>query len=82
MCCIYSAENCKIHFKIIGQIIFIKKNDVTADVAQRESSSIKCYASAFSNIFFLFWFFKLKRLTQNPKTELKMLWIGLDCGTK
>ena len=27
---------------------------------------------------FLFWFFMLKRLTQNPKTELKMLWVGLD----
>ena len=27
-----------------------KKNDVAADVAQRESSSIKRYASTFSNI--------------------------------
>ena len=26
--------------------------------------------------------FKLKILTQNPKTELKRLWIGLDSGTK
>ena len=53
----------------MGQIIFKKKkekkkNDVTADVAQRESSSIKRYASAFSNIyiyicfvlFFIFFF--------------------------
>ena len=33
--------------------------------------------------FFLFFFFlKLKRLTQNPKAELKRLWVGLDCGTK
>ena len=27
-----------------------KDNDVDADVAQREYSNIKCYASAFSNI--------------------------------
>ena len=64
---IYRAENCKNHFKIVGQIIFKKKkekkkNDVTADVAQRESSSIKRYASAFSNIYiylfcFVFYFF-------------------------
>ena len=33
-------------------------------------------------IFFCFGFFKLKRLTQNPKTELKRLWVGLNCGTK
>ena len=26
--------------------------------------------------------FKLKRLTQNPKTELKKFWVGLDSGTK
>ena len=25
---------------------------------------------------------KLKRLTQNPKTELKKFWVGLDSGTK
>ena len=51
---IYRAENCKNYFKIVGHIIFKKekgkKNDVTADVAQCESSSIKRYASAFSNI--------------------------------
>ena len=54
MGCIYRAENCKNHFKIVGQIIFYKRkeknNDVAADVAQRESSSIKRYASAFCNI--------------------------------
>ena len=46
------AENCKNHFKIVGKIIFKKKkkNDVVADVAQHKSSSIKRYASAFSNI--------------------------------
>ena len=33
-------------------------------------------------VFFFFWFFKLKMLTQNPKAELKRLWVGLDCGTK
>ena len=48
------AKNCKNHFKIVGQIIFKKKrkkkNDVTVDVPQRESSRIKCYASTFSNI--------------------------------
>ena len=32
--------------------------------------------------FFFFPFFKLKRLTQNPKAKLKMLWVGLDSGTK
>ena len=26
--------------------------------------------------------FKLKRLTQNPKAELKRFWVGLDCETK
>ena len=30
----------------------------------------------------LFFCFKLKRLTQNPKTELKRLWVRLDGGTK
>ena len=52
---IFRTENCKNHFKIVGQIIFKKekekkKNDVAADVAQRESSNIKHYASTFSNI--------------------------------
>ena len=48
---IYRAENCKNHFKIVGQIIFKKKkNDVAANVAQRENSNIKRYALAFSNI--------------------------------
>ena len=46
-------ENCKNHFKIVGQNKFKKKkkqkNDVATNVAQRESSSIKWYASAFSN---------------------------------
>ena len=51
MNCNYRAENYKNHFTIVGQIIFIKnkKNDVTADMAQRENSSIKRYVSAFSN---------------------------------
>ena len=91
---IYRVENCKNHFKIVGQIIFKKrkkkkKNDVAVDVVQRESSNIKRYAAAFSNIYiflfcfvFVFLFFKLKRLTQNPKSELKKLWVGLNCGTK
>ena len=26
--------------------------------------------------------FKLKRLTQNPKAELKRFWVGFDSGTK
>ena len=30
----------------------------------------------------VFFFFKLKRLIQNPKTELKKFWVGLDSGTK
>ena len=48
---IYRAENCKNHFKIELKIIFFfKENDVAADVAQCESSSIKRYASAFSYI--------------------------------
>ena len=31
---------------------------------------------------FFFCSFKLKRLTQNPKVELKRLWVGLNSGTK
>ena len=31
---------------------------------------------------FFFPSFKLKRPTQNPKTELKRFWVGLDSGTK
>ena len=55
MGCIYRAENCKKQFKVVGQIIFKKekkkkKNDMATDVAQRESNSIKCYVSVFSNI--------------------------------
>ena len=40
---------CKNHFHIVGQI---KKNwnDMAADLAQPDHSSIKRYASAFSNI--------------------------------
>ena len=33
-------------------------------------------------VFCFFLFFKLKRLAQNPKVELKRLWFGLDYGTK
>ena len=48
---IYRAEKCKNHFKIVGQIIFIKKKiDVAADVAQRKNNSIKRYPSVFNNI--------------------------------
>ena len=47
---IYRAKNCKNHFKIVGQIIIFLKNDVAADIAQRENSNIKRYASTFSNI--------------------------------
>ena len=36
----------------------------------------------FYYLIFKFIFFKLKRLTQNPKAELKRFWVGLDCGTK
>ena len=46
---IYRAVNCKNYLKIEGNIFF-KENDVTADVAQCKSSSIKHYALAFSNI--------------------------------
>ena len=31
---------------------------------------------------FFFSFLKLKRLTQNPKSELKRFWVRLDSGTK
>ena len=31
---------------------------------------------------FFFPSFKLKRLTQNPKAELKRFWVRLDSGTK
>ena len=55
MGCIYrdgicTAENCKNHFKIEEKIIFKKKNDVVANVGQRESNNIKRYVLAFSNI--------------------------------
>ena len=35
-------------------------------------------------LFFFFFFssFKLKKFTQNPKAELKKLWVGLDSRTK
>ena len=33
-------------------------------------------------LFFFFFSFKLKRFTQNLKTELKRIWVGLDSGTK
>ena len=32
--------------------------------------------------FFFFPSFKLKRLTQNPKTEMKRFWVGFDSGIK
>ena len=32
-------------------------------------------------VFFVL-FFKLKKFTQNPKIELKKLWVGLNCVTK
>ena len=56
MGCIYRAEiyrvvNCKSYLKIEGKFFFFKKeNYVAADVAQRESNSIKRYASTFSNV--------------------------------
>ena len=53
---------------------------MATDMAQRESSSIKRYASALGIFFFSS--FKLKRLTQNSKAELKKFWVGLDSGTK
>ena len=36
--------------KLKEKLLFFFKNDVAADVAQRENSNIKRYASAFSNI--------------------------------
>ena len=36
----------------------------------------------FQHFFFFLFFFKLKRLTQNPKAELKRFWVGLDSRTK
>ena len=33
-------------------------------------------------VFSFSFFFKLKRLTHNPKAELKRFWVGLDSGTK
>ena len=90
---IYRAENCKNNFKIVGQIIFKKKNDMAADVAQYESSSIKRYVSAFSNIlitrifihFFTYMYFqkKIKNMCLNthtkwPESLLEKLWI-LSC---
>ena len=46
---IYRAENCKNYFKIEGNFFKKKENDMAADVAQYESSSIKCHVTAFSN---------------------------------
>ena len=34
------------------------------------------------NFFFFFLSFKLKKLTQNPKVELKRFWVELNSGTK
>ena len=31
---------------------------------------------------FFFFAFKLKRVTQNPKAELKRFWVGIDSGIK
>ena len=47
---IYRVVNCKNHLKIEGNFFFFRENDVAANVAQRESSRIKRYALAFSNI--------------------------------
>ena len=46
----FICEICKNYFKIVGQIIILKKNgnDMAADVAQRERNNIKRYASAWN----------------------------------
>ena len=40
----------KTNFKLLNNYKKYGGNDMAADVAQRERSIIKCYASAFSNI--------------------------------
>ena len=42
----------KSFLKLLGKYKKYYGNDMTADVAQRERSNIKCYASAFSNTSF------------------------------
>ena len=47
----YNSEICKNHCQIVGQKKKKKKwNDMVDDVVQLEHSSIKRYASTFSNI--------------------------------
>ena len=40
----------KTNFKLLNNYKKYSGNDMAADVAQREHSNIKCYASAFCNI--------------------------------
>ena len=54
-------------------------------IGKKEKKKKKKNPKAWKASTFLFFFsssFKLKRLTQNPKTELKRLWVGVDSGTK
>ena len=68
---------------IIGKLEKTKKQKQK----QKQKKTLKLERlQRFCFLFFFFVFpsssFKLKRLTQNPKTELKRLWVGVDSGTK
>ena len=49
---------------------------------ERLQNFVFFFVCLFVFYFLFFNFFKLKGLTQNPKVELKRLWVGLDCGIK
>ena len=59
---------------IIGKLERKKKKK------KKKTRSLKGFNSSF--FLFLLPTFKLKMLTQNPKTKLKRFWIGLDSETK
>ena len=48
----------------------------------RKGKKKKKNLKGFNVLFCFVFFFKLKRLTQNSKAELKRFWVGLDSGTK
>ena len=68
--------NVKNNYKKIGKK---KKKTLKLERLQNFVFFVVCL---FVFYFYFFNFFKLKGLTQNPKVELKRLWVGLDCGTK
>ena len=67
--------NVKNNYKKIGK----KKKTLKLE---RLQNFVFFFVCLFVFYFYFFNFFKLKGLTQNPKVELKRLWVGLDCGIK